>query len=204
MSAPPPSSPAGPPTPTTPIACRACGCWEAPARRRCSSRSRTTARHRRRRAHTEGHSASRRGPLVGTPRMTGPIRGWTTQLGAATLRHQRPPRRTGIVAAVLSVAIATLAIYFLRRIAPVVSLSVVYLPAVLLVATFWGMTLGLLTSLLSAAAFNFFHIPPTGKFTIVDGRNWVALAAFMIVAVVASTIAEVARSRADEAERRRA
>src|SRR5581483_5929714 len=50
----------------------------------------------------------------------------------------------------------------------------------------------------------FFHIPPTGKFTIVDGRNWVALAAFMIVAVVASTIAEVARSRAEEAERRRA
>ncbi len=139
---------------------------------------------------------------MGTPRMTGPIRGWTTQLGAATLRHQRPPRRTGIVAAVLSVAIATLAIYFLRRIAPVVSLSVVYLPAVLLVATFWGMTLGLLTSLLSAAAFNFFHIPPTGGFTILDGRNWVALAAFMIVAVVASTIAELARSRAEEAERR--
>jgi two-component system sensor histidine kinase KdpD len=156
---------------------------------------------------------------VGTPRMTGgsrgsgirgsvsrgaAIRGWTTQLGAAALRHQRPRRRTGILAAVISVAIATLAIYVLRRIAPVVSLSVVYLPAVLLVATYWGMTLGLLTSLLSAASFNFFHIPPTGGFTIVEGRNWVALAAFMIVAVVASTIAELARSRAEEAERRRA
>ena len=134
--------------------------------------------------------------------MTGPIRGWMTRLGAAALRHQRPQRRTGIIAAVLSVAIATLAIYFLRRIAPVVSLSVVYLPAVLLVATYWGMTLGLLTSLLSAAAFNFFHIPPTGGFTILNGRNWVALAAFMTVAVVASTIAELARTRADEAERR--
>jgi two-component system, OmpR family, sensor histidine kinase KdpD len=141
---------------------------------------------------------------VGTPRMTGRIRGWTTQLGAATLRHQRPKRSSGIVAAVLSVAIATLAIYFLRRIAPVVSLSVVYLPAVLLVATYWGMTLGVLTSLLSAASFNFFHLPPTGGFTILDGRNWVALAAFMIVAVVASTIAELARSRAEEAERRQA
>jgi len=41
--------------------------------------------------------------------MTGPIRGWMTQLGAAALRHQRPQRRTGIIAAVLSVAIATLA-----------------------------------------------------------------------------------------------
>jgi two-component system sensor histidine kinase KdpD len=86
----------------------------------------------------------------------------------------------------------------------VVSLSVVYLPAVLLVATYWGLALGLFTSLLSAAAFNFFHIPPTGEFTIVDGRNWVALAAFMIVALFASALAELARSRAEEAERRRA
>jgi two-component system sensor histidine kinase KdpD len=132
------------------------------------------------------------------------IRGWTTQLGAATLRHQRPQRSTGIAAAVLSVAVATLAIYFLRKIAPVVSLSVVYLPAVLLVATYWGIALGLLTSLLSAASFNFFHIPPTGQFTIVDGRNWVALAAFTIVALFASALAELARSRAQEAERRRA
>ena len=101
-------------------------------------------------------------------------------------------------------ALATLAIYFLRKIAPVVSLSVVYLPAVLLVATYWGIALGLFTSLLSAASFNFFHIPPTGKFTIVDGRNWVALAAFTIVALFASALAELARSRAQEAERRRA
>jgi two-component system sensor histidine kinase KdpD len=131
------------------------------------------------------------------------LRRWGTQLGAATLR-QRPQRSTGVVAAIASVALATLAIYFLRKIAPVVSLSVVYLPAVLLVATYWGIALGLFTSLLSAAAFNFFHIPPTGQFTIVDGRNWVALAAFMIVALFASALAELARSRAQEAERRRA
>jgi two-component system, OmpR family, sensor histidine kinase KdpD len=149
--------------------------------------------------------APRSGPGIrsGSVRGSG-IGGWTTQLGAATLRRQRPQRSTGIVAAVLSVAIATLAIYFLRKIAPVVSLSVVYLPAVLLVATYWGLALGLLTSLLSAAAFNWFHIPPTGEFTIVDGRNWVALAAFMIVALFASALAELARSRAQEAERRRA
>lgn len=142
--------------------------------------------------------------MVAGRRLRSGAPGWTAQLGAAALRHQRPPRRTGVAVAVLSVALATLAIYFLRRIAPLVSLSVVYLPAVLLVATYWGMALGLLTSLLSAAAFNWFHIPPTGGFTILDGRNWVALAAFMIVAVVASTIAELARSRAEEAERRRA
>ncbi len=109
----------------------------------------------------------------------------------------------GIAVSILSVAVATAAVYALKRIAPVVSLSVVYLPAVLLVSAFWGLMPGLATSLLSAAAFNFFHLPPTGKFTISDSRNWVALVAFTIVAVVASTMAEIARSRAREAERRR-
>ena len=37
-----------------------------------------------------------------------------------------------------------------------------------------------MTASLSAAAFNFFHIPPVGRFTIADARNWVALAAFFV------------------------
>ncbi len=102
-----------------------------------------------------------------------------------------------------AVTLATLAIYPLKSVAPVVSLSVVYLPAVLLVSVYWGLLLGLLTSLASAAALNFFHIPPVGRFTIADSRNWVALAAFVLVAVVVSTMAELARGRAAEAERRR-
>jgi two-component system, OmpR family, sensor histidine kinase KdpD len=132
------------------------------------------------------------------------LRDSVIDLRAQALRDTRPPLRTGLAVALGSVAAATGAIFALEQIAPVVSLSVVYLPAVLLVSTYWGVALGLATSLLSAAAFNFFHLPPTGKFTIADSRNWVALAAFMIVALVASTIAELARSRALEAERRRA
>jgi two-component system, OmpR family, sensor histidine kinase KdpD len=122
---------------------------------------------------------------------------------AGTLRGTRPSSTIGVAVSVGAVALATAAIYPLRQIAPVVSLSVVYLPAVLLVSAYWGLALGLATSLLSAAAFNFFHLPPTGRFTIADSRNWVALAAFTTVAVVASTIAELARARAMEAERRR-
>jgi two-component system sensor histidine kinase KdpD len=122
----------------------------------------------------------------------------------ATLRGDRPNIAIGLAVAVVSVAAATLAIYPLRHLAPVVSLSVVYLPAVLLAATYWGLPLGLATALLSAAAFNLFHLPPTGHFTIADSRNWVALGAFAVVAVTASTIAELARTRAREAERGRA
>ena len=120
------------------------------------------------------------------------------------LRATRPPLGLGVAASVFSVAAATAAIYPLEKIAPAVSLSVVYLPAVLLVSAYWGLPLGLLTSLLSAGAFNFFHLPPVGRFTIADGRNWWALGAFMLVAVVVSTMAELARSRALEADRRRA
>ena len=109
----------------------------------------------------------------------------------------------GLVVTVVTVAAATGAIYPLAQIAPVVSLSVVYLPAVLLVAAYWGLVLGLFASLLSAAALNFFHLPPTVRFTIADSRNWVALAAFTVVAVVASTMAEAARGRALEAEQGR-
>jgi two-component system, OmpR family, sensor histidine kinase KdpD len=109
----------------------------------------------------------------------------------------------GLAVTVVAVGAATAAIYPLGLLAPVVSLSVVYLPAVLFVSAYFGLRLGLLSALLSAAAFNFFHLPPTGRFTIADSRNWVALAAFTIVAAVSSTMAEIARNRALEAERRR-
>ena len=88
----------------------------------------------------------------------------------------------------VAVAVATAIIYPLKSVAPPVALSVVYVPAVLLVSAYWGLALGLTTSLVSAAAFNYFHIPPVGRFTIADSRNWVALAAFTLVAVAVSAM----------------
>jgi K+-sensing histidine kinase KdpD len=70
------------------------------------------------------------------------------------LRTVRAPLRVGVIVAALAVIGATAAIYPLKHLAPVVSLSVVYLPAVLLVSVYWGLGLGLATSLASAAAFN--------------------------------------------------
>jgi two-component system, OmpR family, sensor histidine kinase KdpD len=122
---------------------------------------------------------------------------------AGSLGPTRPHSAAGLAVALALVAIATGAIYPLKQIAHPDALSVVYLPAVLIVSAYWGLALGLATSLLSAAAFNFFHLPPIGQFSISDSRNWVSLAAFTITAVVVSTIAELARGRAVEAERRR-
>ena len=109
----------------------------------------------------------------------------------------------GAIVAAGSIALTTLLLYPLREIAPAVSLGVVYLLAVLLVSTLYGLELGLATSVAAAAAFNFFHIPPTGQFTIADAENWVALVVFLVAAAVVSTLSGQARARAQEAEDRR-
>src|SRR5215207_1840013 len=89
------------------------------------------------------------------------------------------PSVTGLVAAFGSVAAITLLIYPLREAVPVVSTGVVYALAVLFVSSYWGLFPGLLTALLSSAAWNFFHIPPTGGFTIAERGHWIALAVFL-------------------------
>jgi two-component system sensor histidine kinase KdpD len=119
------------------------------------------------------------------------------------LAREAPSKRSGVITAVVAVALCTLIIYPLKQAAPVVSLSVVYLPAVLVVSLTWGMWLGVATSVVSALAFNFFHLPPVGKLTIEDSSNWVALVAFVVVALISSSVAEITRARARDAEERR-
>jgi two-component system sensor histidine kinase KdpD len=109
----------------------------------------------------------------------------------------------GVIVAAGALALTTLLLYPLSEIAEPVSLGVLYLLAVLLVSTFWGLRLGLATGIAAALAFNFFHIPPTGRLTIADAEDWVALVVFLVAAVVASTLSDMARQRAEEAEQRR-
>ena len=79
-----------------------------------------------------------------------------------TARHTRPPLPLGLVTAALSVALTTVCLYPLSNVAAPVSLGVLYLLAVLLVSTLWGLWLGVATGIGAAAAFNWFHLPPTG------------------------------------------
>jgi two-component system sensor histidine kinase KdpD len=119
------------------------------------------------------------------------------------LTRDPPPRGVGALVAVGAVALCTLIIYPLKHVAPVVSLGVVYLLAVLVVSIVWGGALGMVTAILSAGAFNFFHLEPVGHFTIRGSSNWVALVAFVVAAGLSSSVAEVTRARAREAEARR-
>jgi two-component system sensor histidine kinase KdpD len=117
--------------------------------------------------------------------------------------HRRPPLLIGVAVAALGVVLTTLLVYALKGVAPVLSLSVVYLLVVLGVATVWGPWLALATALASAMAFNFFHLPPTGRFTIGRDEDWVGLVVFFVAAVGASSLAELARKRTSEADERR-
>lgn len=119
------------------------------------------------------------------------------------LGSEPPPAWLGVVATVGAVGVGTLLVYPLKSVAPVVSLGVVYLPGILLISIVWGWRLGLLASVGSAVAFNFFQIPPLHRFTIAEEQNWVALAAFAIAAILSSAVAELARAAAVEAEHRR-
>ncbi len=122
---------------------------------------------------------------------------------ARVLRAERPSGALGLLVALAAVAATTLLLYPLKHVAPVQTLGVVYLLAVVVVSVFWGLGLGVATAVLSAACFNFFHLPPVGDFTLAHGRDWVGLAAFVAVAVAAGLVAELARARARELEQRR-
>jgi two-component system, OmpR family, sensor histidine kinase KdpD len=100
-----------------------------------------------------------------------------------------------------AVALVTGAIYALRPVAPVLSLGVLYLFAVLPVAALWGLPYAVAVSIVSMLAFNFLFLPPTHTLRLADSENWVALAVYLVTAVSVSELAAHARRRADEAGR---
>jgi signal transduction histidine kinase len=116
----------------------------------------------------------------------------------------RPSPFAGIAFAAVAVAGCTLLIYPLKADADPLSLDVLYVPAILLVAAGWGARLGILTTLASLLAFDFFHVPPTLEFTV--GSDAAPLIVFAVAAVAATFVAGLtARVRvAEERERARA
>jgi two-component system sensor histidine kinase KdpD len=109
----------------------------------------------------------------------------------------------GMAASAGAVAIVSLAVYALRPVAPVVSLGVLYLFAVLPIAVFFGLRFAVLVSVVSMLAFNWLFLPPRHTFHLAESEDWVALAVYLVTAVSVSVLADRARRRAAEAEQRR-
>ena len=116
----------------------------------------------------------------------------------------RPSSRPalGVASTLCAVAVVTGAVFALRGTAPVLSLGVLYLFAVLPVAVAFGTAYAVLAAVASMLAFNFFFLPPTHTFELRDSENWFALAVYLVTAVVVGELAARSRRRAAEAEQR--
>lgn len=113
-------------------------------------------------------------------------------------------RRTGVVAleVLVALAVATGLVYALDTVTPTVGLSVIYLLAVLFIAIRRGEVAALATAVLGVLALNFFFIEPRHQLAVHDSDNVVALAVFLIAAVVVGRLAAVARQEAARTEER--
>jgi two-component system, OmpR family, sensor histidine kinase KdpD len=113
-------------------------------------------------------------------------------------------RRHGLAigASVVVLVVVTVAIGLLKSFVPVLSLGVIYVFAVLPIAVAFGLVYGVLVSVASMLAFNWFFLPPVHTFTLSDSRNWFALAVYLVTATVVSGLAAHARRRATDAEQR--
>jgi K+-sensing histidine kinase KdpD len=109
----------------------------------------------------------------------------------------------GVVASVVAVTLVSLAVEGLHPYVPVLSLGVLYVFAVLPIAVAWGLGFAIAVSVASMLAFNWFFLPPTHTLQLRDGANWLALAVYLVTAVVVSALASRARRRRDDAEQRR-
>jgi len=90
----------------------------------------------------------------------------------------------------------------LLRLLPDVSpttVALAFLLVVLATATVGHLWASIVVSMAAMLALNFLFLPPLGTFTIADPQNWIALFAFLVVAVIASNLSAAAQARASEA-----
>jgi signal transduction histidine kinase len=117
------------------------------------------------------------------------------------VRPTAPPMWLGLVVAATVISAETLLVFVLRSLAPMDTFGVVYLLGALVVAIGWGTGLAAVTSVVSALAFGYFRDWPNDSFDPTDLRNWVVIGVFLVVTLMANTLAGVARARAAEADR---
>jgi two-component system, OmpR family, sensor histidine kinase KdpD len=98
--------------------------------------------------------------------------------------RRRPVR---VLVALSGVVLVTYAGY---RLIPVNATTVgfAYLLLILIVASTSGFLEAALCSLLATLLFNFFFLPPVGRFTIADPQNWIALFSFLVTLLIASRL----------------
>ncbi len=121
---------------------------------------------------------------------------------AMLLRATHPPVWLGLVVAASFIGVESVVVLLLKNVAPGDAFGVLYLVGVLVVSTVWGFGLSATTSVASAVAFDYLRKGPA-DFTLTSAENWSVIGIFLVVALVANTLAYLARTRAVEAEHSR-
>jgi signal transduction histidine kinase len=101
------------------------------------------------------------------------------------------------------IAAETLVLYPVERVAPGNGEAAVYLLGIVLVALAWGFWPAAATSVVSTLAFDYFYVPPAFDISPTRPEDAVGLGIFLVVALLTSAVADLARSRAIEVSHRR-
>ena len=101
-----------------------------------------------------------------------------------------------------AIAIATALLRQLPHVSPT-TVALTLLLVVLGAATRARLRIAILVAVLAMLTLNYFFLPPVGAFAIADLQHWIALFAFLIVAVIGSKLSAAAQDRASEAIARR-
>ncbi len=119
----------------------------------------------------------KRKPGFNLPRLSGEPRAWAEAL--------------------VAVAIASLCSYAAERLFPVASLSVIYMTAVVVVASRRGLGPALATSLLGFLAYNFLFTEPRYSFQISRQGEFLTLGLFLVASLITGNLAARLRARID-------
>jgi signal transduction histidine kinase len=124
------------------------------------------------------------------------------RLVSLLLRPTTPPVWLGLVVGACFIAVESALVLVLKQLAPGDTFGVVFLLGVLVTSTVWRFGVAAITSVASAIAFDYCRNSPV-TFAPRALENWVVIAVFLVVALVANTVAYLARARAAEADQRR-
>jgi signal transduction histidine kinase len=115
----------------------------------------------------------------------------------ALLQRRTHPRLIiGVLAAALFIVAETSLVALLPAATSVRTLDLVYLPGILVVASWCGLELGLATALASAVAFGLFATGPPWSLRLTADEFLATLAIFLVIALLAGAVSALARSLA--------
>ena len=109
------------------------------------------------------------------------------------MRPTAPPIWLGIAVAGSLIVVETFAVIYLRQLTGK-PFGTLYMVSVIVVSTVWGFGLSSITSVVSAMAYAYFRTWPNTHFGPTELSFWLSIGVFLFVALLANTIAAVART----------